>query len=192
MSTAAQGNQITCGLVPLPMNFCANRDSLSRLAEYTALLFILLLGALFQTSCERENEPWQILIQNPHSGIVYHETSVEKETILTLSYRHSVSRSPVQGTFLITETGKIKPLTTAYSSFGPGLPMDYMESYTIEEGLVTVYHEEEPRDSIRLWVSPQTEETLFINEQEYPLAALTDSHLLLDISVKTNSWDSKP
>lgn len=162
------------------------------MAEYTVLLCILLLGVLVQVSCERENKPWQILIQDPRSGIVYHETSVEKETVITLRYRHSVSKSPVEGTFIISENGKIKPLTTIYSSFGPGLPMDYAESYAIEEGLVTVYHDEEPRESIRLWVSPQTGETLFINEQEYPLAALAESHLLLDISVKTNGRGSKP
>ncbi len=174
------------------MIFCANRSIPFRLAEYAVLLCILLLGILFQASCERENEPWQILIQDPRSGIVYHETSVEVETVITLRYRHSVSKSPVEGTFIISESGKIKPLTTTYSSYGPGLPIDYAESYTLEDGLVTIYHEEEPRDSIRLWVSPQTEETLFINEQEYPLAALEEGHLLLDISVRNNTRDNKP
>lgn len=134
-------------------------------------------------SCNRQSNTLQLIILDPRCETLYHVLEVEPETIFSLRYRHSVSGSLVTGSFLISDRNKIEPISTEYTSFGPGLPLDRWESYKIEEGLVTVYHDEEPREVIRLWVSSDTEETLIINEVEIPLYKSEVSHLLLEIRV---------
>jgi len=148
-------------------------------------LFLLLAGVLIQMSCSGANVSRHLIIKDPRSENIFYSLAVEADDTFSLRYRHSVSGSPVEGTFNITEQGKIKPLTTSFTSYGPGLPIDYMELYVIEDGLVTVYHEEEPRDYIRLWVSPQTEEVLYLDEGSYPLSAFSEEHLLIEISIQS-------
>lgn len=152
---------------------------------FKASLFLLLAGVLIQMSCSGANVSRHMIIKDPRSETVFYSLAVEVDDTFSLRYRHSVSGSPVEGAFYITERGKIKPLTTSFTSYGPGLPIDYMESYVIEDGLVTVYHEEEPRGCIRLWVSPQTEEVLYLNESAYSLSELSEDHLLIEISIQS-------
>ena len=142
----------------------------------SAILILLLLA-----SCGEPDEKLHLTVTDPRCGTVYQQLEVESETIFVLRYRHSVSGSLVEGRFLISENSMIEPLSTEYTSFGPGLPLDRWESYKIEDGLVTVYHEEEARETIRLWVSSYTEETLIVNELEIPLYRPEISHLLLEI-----------
>lgn len=150
------------------------------------LLFIvtvLLVGSALGFGCQEQQEPWRLLVRDPRSGTVYYSENVEPGITVTLSYRHSVSNSMVYGTFMITDQAMIKPLTTSYTTFGPGLPMDSTEEYTIEEGIVTVHHLEEARASIRLWVSPQTGETLTIGDQLYPLYEPGEANRLIEIII---------
>ncbi len=166
--------------------FAACRADLCSLVIYTAL-FAILAGALFTAvACRQDSGDAYMLIDDPRSGRVYYREAIDPGIEFTLAYRHSVSRSRVEGSFLVTEEGTIKPLTTSYSSFGPGLPLDYVENYTIEDGMITVYHEEEPRETIRLWVSTETGEIIYIQDRELPLAALSDAPLLLEISITKN------
>ena len=145
------------------------------------LFAVLLIGIFLLLACDRENQSLLMQIKDPRCETVFYEIEVEPGAVFTLSYRHSVSSSAVKGAFMLTTEGTIKPLTTVYSSFGPGLPLDYM-NYSIENGLITVYHDEDPRENIRLWVSPQTEEVIYVNDHSYSLSTLADSHLLLDIA----------
>lgn len=142
----------------------------------STLLLLLLLA-----SCGEPDEKLYLTVTDPRCGTVYQELEVDPETIFVLRYRHSVSGSLVKGSFLVNEQKLIEPLSTEYTSFGPGLPLDRWESYKIEDGLITVYHEEEPREIIRLWVSSYTEETLILNDLEIPLYKPEISHLLLEI-----------
>ncbi len=153
---------------------------------FKVLLLFLLAGVLMQVSCSGATLSRHLIIKDPRSGTIFYSIAVEANDTFSLHYRHSVSGSPVEGTFNITDQGKIKPLTTSFSSYGPGLPMDSVESYVIEEGLVTVYHEEEPRNYIRLWVSPQTEEVLYINKDSHPLSTFSSEHLLIEITIKSS------
>jgi hypothetical protein len=91
------------------------------------------------------------------------------------------------GTFALTGEGTIVPLTTVFRSYGPGLPMaGGGEHTTIENGLITVYHEEDPRKELRLWVSPQTGETLTLGSEDYDLAALSPEPMLVEITMELN------
>jgi hypothetical protein len=148
------------------------------------LLAFTILGIAVIAGCQGYNKPWHLLVRDPDNTAVFFTWEVEPGSAFMLSYRHSVSNSMVLGTFLITDQGLIQPLTTSYSTFGPGLPLDYVEKYTIDDGIVTVYHQEKPREYLKLWVSPQTEESILIEDQSYPLFKLTESHLLVEISVE--------
>lgn len=140
-----------------------------------------LVVLLFIVSCDLSEEYLMLTVTDPRSGTVYHKMEIESNTEFELRYRHSVSGSLVQGTFLVNDRKLIEPISSKYTSFGPGLPLDSGEDYVIEDGKITVYHDEEPRESIRLWVSSYTEETLIIDELEIPLYKPEVSHLLLEI-----------
>ncbi len=148
------------------------------------ILFITVSTALLLlvfVSCDRPNDKLRLIVMDPRCKTVYHELEIEPETVFVIRYRHSVSGSLVKGSFLINNHKEIEPLTTEYTSFGPGLPLDQWENYSIEDGLITVYHDDEPREKIRLWVSSYTEETLIVDELEIPLYRPENSHLLLEI-----------
>lgn len=155
-----------------------NMQQLTVIVFFFFFLFSLCIG------CRDRNPGWQMIIKDPRSYIIYYSIPVEAPEEFTLSYRHSVSLSAVEGTFLIEPEGTIKPLTTTFSTYGPGLPVDYAERYSIENGLITVYSTEEPREEIRLWVTPRTEEKIALQSREYDLAGLSESHLLLVITIE--------
>lgn len=139
-------------------------------------------GIFTGSACTEPKESMVLVIEDPRNSYVYYTIETKQDSIFSLCYTHSVSASPVEGTFITEPGGTIKPLSTTYTSFGPGLPMDAYEIYTIENGLITIYHEnEEPRESIRLWVSPLTDETLYFEGKIYPLGSLSESHLLIEI-----------
>ncbi len=156
----------------------------SLILSYIYTLFIAasaVLVLIVLLSCDRSSDKLRLIVMDPRCETVYHELEMEPETVFLIRYRHSVSGSLVKGSFLINNHKEIKPLTTEYSSFGPGLPLEQWENYSIEDGLITVYHNDEPRETIRLWVSPYTEETLIVDELEIPLYKPEISHLLLEI-----------
>jgi hypothetical protein len=146
-------------------------------------VFILVAGILFIVSCSNDDPAWKLEISDPRNEISYYSIPVSPGDRFTLSYRHSVSGSEVSGIFQLTGDGKIRPMTTTFSSFGPGLPLDSYEIYSIENGMITVFHEEEPRDEIRIWVTPMTEETIIISNHKYPLYRFAEDQKLFKINL---------
>jgi hypothetical protein len=151
--------------------------------DYRSLLIIIICLTLAGSLLSCINQPaetgWHLQVIDPHSEIVYYSLPLKTGSSFTLKYRHSVSGSPVSGTFELTTEGELRPLSTEFLSFGPGLPLDYYEDYKIEKGVITVYHNEEPRREIRLWVTPLTEEVMIIDGQEYPLYIFSDQEKLM-------------
>jgi len=146
-------------------------------------IVLIIIFSLNIISCQDQNQSgsWQLVIKEANSNAELYKIEVVSGSEFKLSYRHSVSGSMVYGTFKLTSQGLIQPLTTTYSSYGPGLPLDYVEDYIIENGVITVYHQEEPRQSIRLWVSAITEETITIDEIRYPLYSETENYRLVEV-----------
>jgi len=143
---------------------------------FIAVFFFSLLA--FKTS----QATWQMIVEAPRQNKILYSIPVKKGESFVLSYIHSVSKQPVKGTFSFTAQGKIKPLTTEFDSFGPGLPVvDGSTDYSLEDGIITVYHQEEPRDNIRLWVSPLTKEKITINGKQFDLTSFQQEPLLLNI-----------
>lgn len=131
-------------------------------------------------------DPWQLIVRASALDEIIYTFPVEKNDRFDLSYIHSVSNRPVSGTFVITDRAKIKPLTTKFDSFGPGLPdLDSSIEYEIRDGLIIVYHDEDPREQIRLFVSPLTGEKLIIHGKEYDLTFRKESPLLIEIFIQT-------
>ncbi len=145
---------------------------------------MLLAGAILLFYLLQASPPLSLIIENPGTKEVHYAIPCLPGDVFTLAYRHSVSKSMVYGTFALTQRGGIKPLTTSFSSFGPGLPwLDEGVEHTIADGKFTVQHDEEPREEIRLWVSPLTEDSISLNGVTYGLASLADEPVLLRIHV---------
>ena len=158
-----------------------NKSSQLMLNYGYCFFVVLLLGVLFIPACRSNKTDWCLIIEDPRCETVFYSLPIDPGDILSLSYRHSVSRSIVEGTFILTSTGKIEPETTSYTAYGPGLPVERYVDWKIKDGVITVYHEEEPRDSIRLWVTDLTEETIHLHDKSYPLFTLSGTNLLLEI-----------
>ena len=165
------------------MNVHKKKTHLPTIAVITVLLAGIFVAGLFIFG----DRTWRLLVEDPRSETLYYSVEVKPGDILKFTCRNSVSKSVVTGTFIITGEGLIEPLTTAFTAYGPGLPMEFVEKHIIEDGVITVFHNEEPRDNLRLWVNQQTEETIYLNNQPYPLWTLSENHLLLEISIRTGS-----
>ena len=149
-----------------------------------ALLLITVSAGLYLANhYYRSNQDLNLVIEDPRTGDQYYSISVRPGDHFTLTCRNSVSKSIVKGSFMVDHNRHIKPLTTAFTSYGPGLPFDFMEEYQIKEGIITVFHDQESREDLRLWVTPLTEERITLNNRDYPLGALTETNLLLTIFV---------
>ncbi len=143
-------------------------------------LLILFAPAVFLPA-----KPWHLTVATPGDGRVRHSLPVKEGDVFSLRYTHSVTGREVAGTFAVTEDGRIKPLTTTFDSFGPGLPhLDGSLPYLKEEGVYTVFHDEEPRDRISLFVSPLTGERLIVGNRELVLAVFHEEPLLVHIFLK--------
>ncbi len=152
------------------------------------LIFLLLLAAAFGFY-RIQKGPLYLVVSAPPEGEVIYRIPVKEGQEFALKYTHSVTQRPVEGTFLITADKKIKPLTTSYDAFGPGLPyLDGSLEYTLEEGLITVFHVEEPRENIRLFASPLTGEVLRVEGRDYDLGNLRPEPFLLEIAPRAGAF----
>lgn len=159
----------------------APRRRLQQVGLYFIAVFFFSLPA-FLLAFKSPQASWQMIVEAPRQNKILYSIPVKKGESFVLSYIHSVSKQPVKGTFTFTAQGKIKPLTTEFDSFGPGLPVvDSSTDYSLEDGIITVYHQEEPRDNIRLWVSPLTKEKITINGKQFDLTSFQQEPLLLNI-----------
>lgn len=146
---------------------------------FFSLLFIV---ALLTARCLVFS--WDLVVLAPKTGTTPAYLPLNRNTF-NLSYIHSVTGREVVGTFAITGDGKILPLTTEYDSFGPGLPyLDGSLKYELQEGCFVVYHDDEPRASISLFVSPLTGETLRSGKNELKLGARQDAPVLVKIQAQ--------
>lgn len=162
------------------MNLSLNRNLITLgIAVFT----ILVAGILVYGYLLKEHQTWHLIVEDPRDNIEYYRIKVRSGDYFTLTCRNSVSKSLVQGTFVINGDRQFEPLTTEFTSYGPGLPLDFLEEYVIEGDVITVFHSEDPRDSIRLWVTPYTEETIYLDDMAYPLGELTKTNLLLNIFI---------
>ncbi len=153
--------------------------------NYRALYIFLLPGVfvLIYYGFMLITSPQQhLVVEAPGEDQHLYAIPVDSSDVFEMTYLHSVSNRTVQGSFVITGEGEIKPLTTTFDSFGPGLPeLDGSLHYEVLDGNFVVYHDEEPRAEISLFVSPLTDDRLYLHGQEYNLASHFEKPMLLRI-----------
>jgi len=88
----------------------------------------------------------------------------------SLRYTHSVEKTPVIESFRILDDGKLLLFSTAYKSYGVGLPSLPEEGkLTISNGWLILdnLHREYP--AIRLRVGPEAGVSIELNDKTYPI-----------------------
>ena len=101
----------------------------------------------------------------------------------TLSYIHSVQKTPVYEVFEITKDNKLILRETAYSSLGVGLPFIEGEGHFInEQGKFKLTGLDRDFTSIPIRVSPIPEHSIIIGEKTYPLLSLVAPDDLVKIT----------
>jgi len=106
----------------------------------------------------------------------------------TLSYIHSVQKTPVYEVFEISEDNKLILRETTYSSLGVGLP--YTEengTFVNEDGKFRLTGIDREFSSISLRVSPIPEHTIIIGDSTYPLLSIVAPDDLVKITA-ADSW----
>ena len=153
------------------------------------LAFLFIFTILFSfTSCRTGSPGFQLIVVAPELDEELLRVEVEPGDCFNLIYTHSVTGREVKGTFQVTGEGYFLPLTTEFDAFGPGLPeLDAHQSYDISEGTITVYHNEDPRDRIGLFVSPLTGEKLLFSGREFDLTSRREDPKLIHIYVETGA-----
>lgn len=125
-----------------------------------------------------------LIVYSIREDSILHRLPLHTGESFSLNYIHSVTQTPVEGSFTVTAEGLILPLTTSFDTFGPGLPhLDQSTPYSLEDGRIVVQHREEARENIRIWVSELTQEHLIAGGSRIRLAPLDSSPLLLELSV---------
>lgn len=135
--------------------------------------------------CTFRDRGHEFLVTAPGSNTIIFASVVKPHDVFDLSYLHSVSNSRVTGRFRITGDGGLEPVTTTFLSFGPGLPWSSGERLErLEDGSMVVHHDEPPRDRLRIWVSPLTEDTITLKEQVVRLTTGASDPFLIEISIR--------
>lgn len=126
--------------------------------------------------------PWHLTVYAPKDEQLLYDVSLQNNACFALKYTHSVTHREVSGTFAVTNDGKIKPMTTTFDAYGPGLPyLDGSVSYIQQGDAYVVTHAEKPRDKISLFVSPLTKEHLVWEAGELDLSGFRERPQLLHI-----------
>ena len=106
-----------------------------------------------------------------------------------LSYRHSVTQSPVSGTFEVEGDGTVSLKKTTFRSPGPGLPEPRPgEDYEIASGVIRQRGGGEHLPSFSFFVHPFTEHTLVARGKTLNLSREVQPGSLVKISVERRFW----
>ncbi len=167
------------------MQYLKNEQARSGTKKKIVLYLLLFPGvlALFLFIISSFSSPqWRLVVEAPLLDRSIYSLPVDSGDVFEMHYLHSVSNRTIQGSFAITGSGDIKPLATIFDSFGPGLPeLDGSLEYEILNGDFIVYHDEEPREELSLFVAPLTEDRLYLNDEQYDLASLFETSTLIKI-----------
>ena len=161
---------------------CPHRPGLAsrNLKIFVLMAFLLLALGFFL----HQGQALNLVVEMPREGKVLYRLPVKTGQVFELEYIHSVTGRIVRGSFEITREKKIKPLTTRFDTFGPGLPyLDGSLNYVVENGIYIVFHEEDPRDDIGIFVSPLTAQVILLAEERWELGNLKDAPFLVRIFV---------
>ena len=109
-----------------------------------------------------------MIIESP--GQTDRSIPLGQSRIFSLRYTHSVEKTPVVETFRVREDGILLLVSTAYKSYGVGLPSLPSEGkLTIRDGWFVLENLQREYRDIRLRVGPEAAVLLEQEQQSYPL-----------------------
>ena len=110
----------------------------------------------------------RLTIESP--GQTERTVPLGQSRIFSLRYTHSVEKTPVVETFRVREDGILLLVSTAYKSYGVGLPSLPSEGkLTIRDGWFVLENLQREYRDIRLRVGPEAAVLLEQEQQSYPL-----------------------
>lgn len=127
-------------------------------------------------------ERTKVLIIESETENIKHMVKIPQKKF-TLSYIHSVQKTPVYEVFVIAQDNKLILTETTFSSLGVGLP--YTEEngeFKNEEGQFKLTGLSREFTSIAIRVSPIPKHTIIVGEQTYPLQSFASSDDLVRIT----------
>lgn len=128
------------------------------------LVFLCIIGLSLAGCLPQE----RLVIESP--GHAERSISLEKSRVFSLRYTHSVEKTPVVETFQVLADGKLRLISTAYKSYGVGLPSLPSEGkLTIRDGWFMLENLQRETRDIRLRVGPEASVLLEQEQQSYPL-----------------------
>ena len=109
-----------------------------------------------------------MIIESP--GQTDRSIPLGQSRIFSLRYTHSVEKTPVVETFRVREDGILLLVSTAYKSYGVGLPSLPSEGkLTIRDGWFVLENLQREYRDIRLRVGPEAAVLLEQDQQSHPL-----------------------
>ncbi len=108
---------------------------------------------------------------------------IPPDRIMTLTYLHSVEKTPVEGVFHITADGLFVIQQTRYTSVGSGLPTDFSD-HPVREGDWFVVNEAGPATrSVRFFSIPENQMRLRLGAADLTSSRI-QGHGLLELEVR--------
>lgn len=166
-------------------NFTFKSKKSAAAALAVAVLLLMMILALY-----RESLPASIEIYNTETGKVYRAFDAPEGTEFSVSFVHSVNKSPVTDCFVIHDE-KIIADKTIYSAFGAGVQSTLEEGQTLSydddgnmivSGFGTVFPE------VKYIVGTVYDHVLKIRGREYSLTQMCGKNAHIAIALKKPKW----
>ncbi len=166
-------------------NFTFKNKNTAAAALAVAVLFLIVILALY-----RETLPASIEIYNTETGKVYRAFNAPEGTEFSVSFIHSVNKSPVTDYFVIHDE-KIVAEKTVYSAFGAGVQSTLEEGQTLsydDDGNMVVSGFNSVFPEVKYIVGTVYDHVLTIHGREYSLTKMCGQNAHIAIVLKKPKW----
>lgn len=143
---------------------------------------LLLLGGILLFSLKEK----ELLIRDQDTGEIYGSFDVEEGDVFSITFIHSVNKSPVTDR-LIIRGNHLEAYETIYSSFGAGVQTELREGEELsydEDGNMVISGFQQSYDSLNLIVGTVSDHILTIHGKEISLRKLCGRNASVAIVVK--------
>jgi hypothetical protein len=129
------------------------------------MLLLFWISLTFAAGCARSD---RLVLESP--GQLERFIELKKIRTFSLRYVHSVEKTPVIETFQVLDDGNLMLTSTAYQSYGVGLPSLPEEgTLTISDGWLILKNLQRLYPDIRLRVGPEAGVSLEVENRTYPI-----------------------
>ncbi len=96
-----------------------------------AAIVLVAVAAAFLPKFLAERLPERLVLSNGNTGAVYASYPLSDGEEFSITFIHSVNKTPVTDVYNINDDGKVLLLRTVYYDFGAGVPFDLNEGETL-------------------------------------------------------------